>query len=146
MVLNIDGNRPLSGTRILIAEDEFLIALDMEAAFLEAGAEVVGPCATVILALEAASNEELSLAVLDIRLGQETTARIGDRLTERGIPFYFYSAQALPQEMRRMYSGAVVVSKPATHQVLIGAAASLLMVSKDQNRDAASGVSPRAVH
>ncbi|EPE99558.1 response regulator [Rhizobium grahamii] len=128
MVGKPELDQPLSGARILIAEDEILIALDMEAAFLDAGAYVVGPCATVAAAVDAVSTEELSLAILDIRLGQETTERIGDLLTERGVPFLFYSGQTLPDEMKRKCNGVLVVSKPATQQELIGAAARTLAV------------------
>ncbi|MCA1444287.1 response regulator [Ensifer sp. IC4062] len=121
-----DENQLLCGARILIAEDEILIALDMEAAFRDAGADVVGPCTTLVAALDAVRKEALSLAVLDIRLGQATTEGVSDVLTERGIPFLFYSGQALPVEMQRKCNGAVVVAKPATQQDLVGAAAKVL--------------------
>ncbi|WP_018328343.1 response regulator [Rhizobium giardinii] len=134
MMWSKDDNHPLLGTRILIAEDEILIALDMEAAFLDAGADVVGPCATVSAAMDAAGHEELSLAVLDIRLGPETTERVGDLLRERGLPFLFYSGQAMPDEMKRKYNAEVIVSKPATHQDLIRAAASALNCSLGKDK------------
>ncbi|ASY58858.1 MULTISPECIES: response regulator [Sinorhizobium] len=121
-----DHNLPLAGARILVAEDELLIALDMEAAFRDAGADIVGPCMTLEAALDAARNEPLSLAVLDIRLGNATTENVSDLLAERGIPFLFYSGQALPDAMQRKCDGAVVVDKPATQQDLVGAAASML--------------------
>ncbi|MDK1377481.1 MULTISPECIES: response regulator [unclassified Sinorhizobium] len=126
MVRTVDENQPLCGVRILIAEDEILIALDMEAAFRDAGADVVGPCTTIAAALDAVRNEALSLAVLDIRLGQATTEGVSDLLAERGVPFLFYSGQALPMEMQRKCNGALVVDKPATQQDLVGAAAKVL--------------------
>ncbi|AUX78607.1 response regulator [Sinorhizobium fredii] len=121
-----DHNLPLAGARILVAEDEILIALDMEAAFRDAGADIVGPCMTLEAALDAARNEPLSLAVLDIRLGDVTTENISDLLAERGIPFLFYSGQKLPDAMEQKCNGAVVVDKPATHSDLVGAAARVL--------------------
>jgi DNA-binding NtrC family response regulator len=121
-------HQPLFGARILIAEDEILIALDMESTFLDAGAEVIGPCTTISAAMDAARNEELSLAILDIRLGSETTERIGDLLAERGIPFLFYSGQALPDDMKKKCVGAVVVAKPAKPQELVSAVAKALTV------------------
>ncbi|APG89504.1 response regulator [Sinorhizobium americanum] len=126
MERNADQNLPLAGARILVAEDELLIALDMEAAFRGAGADIVGPCLTLEAALDAARNEPLSLAVLDIRLGDVTTENVSDLLAERGIPFLFYSGQALPDAMQRKCDGAVVVDKPATQQDLVGAAVSML--------------------
>ncbi|MCA1371748.1 response regulator [Bradyrhizobium sp. BRP14] len=121
-----DENQLLYGARVLIAEDEILIALDMEAAFRDAGADVVGPCTTLAAALDAVRKEALSLAVLDIRLGQATTEPVSDLLAERGIPFFFYSGQRLPVEMERKCNDAVLVEKPATQQHLVGVAAKVL--------------------
>ena len=126
MVRKADDNGLLHGIRILIAEDELLIALDMESAFRDAGAEVISPCMTLPAALKAARNETFSLAVLDIRLGPTTTEELADLLVERGIPFLFYSGQTLPAEMRRKCNHAVVVTKPATQGELVGAAAKAL--------------------
>jgi DNA-binding NtrC family response regulator len=123
MERNANENQLLCGARILIAEDEILIARDMEGAFLDAGAEVVGPCTTLPEARDAARKERLSLAVLDMRLGRETTEDVVDLLTERGIPFLFYSGQTLPEEMKRKCNGAMVIEKPAPQQDLVAAAA-----------------------
>ncbi|MBB4183500.1 CheY-like chemotaxis protein [Sinorhizobium terangae] len=121
-----DENQLLCGARILIAEDEILIALDIEAAFRDAGADIVGPCATLGSALDAVRKEALSLAVLDVRLGAATTEEVSDLLSERGIPFLFYTGQTLPAEMQRKCDGAVIVDKPATQQDLVDAAAKVL--------------------
>lgn len=129
-----DETRPLYGARILVVEDEIWIALDLQAAFLDAGAQVVGPCATLEAALEAARNEALALAVLDIRLGTTTTERVIDLLTGRGIPFFYYSGQTLPDEMRKKGNGAVVVTKPARQQDIVGAAARVLELWKARGR------------
>ncbi|ACP27243.1 putative response regulator receiver protein [Sinorhizobium fredii NGR234] len=119
-------NQLLCGARVLIAEDEVLIALDIEAAFRDAGAEVLSPCMTLSAALDAARNEAVSLAVLDVRLGRETTEDVSDVLAERGIPFLFYSGQRLPAEMQEKCRDAVMVDKPASQQDLVDAAAKLL--------------------
>ena len=107
MMRSIDENHSLRGARIMIVEDELLIALDMESAFREAGAEIVGPFTTVAAALDAAGAERLSLAVLDIRLSGATTEQVSDKLAERGIPFLFYSGQSLPPAMQEKCSRAV---------------------------------------
>lgn len=126
MMRSIDENYSLRGARIMIVEDELLIALDMESAFRDAGAEIVGPFTTVAAALDAAESEPVSLAVLDVRLGRGTTEKVSDRLAQRGIPFLFYSGQALPPGMREKCSRAVFVDKPATQEELVGAAARAL--------------------
>jgi len=104
---------PLQGLRILVADDEALIALEMEFVLSEAGAFVVGPFMTVADALVSASSAELAAAVLDIRLGSETTAAVALRLSERRIPFLFYSGQSLPEDMRLHAATAPLLSKPA---------------------------------
>lgn len=90
---------------------------------------MVGPCGTLETALVAAKNEALALAVLDIRLGTATTERVIDLLNERGIPFFFYSGQTLPDEMRKKSNGAVVMVKPAMQQDIVGKAVEVLMAS-----------------
>ncbi|AEG56870.1 response regulator [Sinorhizobium meliloti] len=129
MARKSEDGRLLEGARVLVVEDEIWIALDLEAAFLDVGAQVVGPCATLEAALVAAKNEALALAVLDIRLGTKTTERVIDLLNERGIPFFFYSGQTLPDDMRKKSNGAVVVAKPATQQDIVGTAAGVLIAS-----------------
>ena len=111
----------LQGLRILVADDEIIIALDIEATLSEAGAEVVGPFGTLRQTLEAAAIEPLSAAILDIRLGKVNTGPVAEKLVARRIPFLFYSGQSLPQDMLA-YSGAhPVLSKPAGNGAFVRA-------------------------
>lgn len=118
--------RNLQGARILVVEDEFLIALDIEAALADAGAEIVGPFPILRSALVAAGNQTLSLAVLDIRLNGSTTAGVCEILERRGIPFLFYSGQSLPEVMRARYGEVPLINKPASASALVHAAGTLL--------------------
>src|SRR4029079_10324622 len=63
-----EGNLSLRGRRILIVEDESLIAMLIGDAVEEAGGEVVGPCYTVAECMKAAQVEEIDAAVLDVDL------------------------------------------------------------------------------
>src|SRR5512132_362784 len=63
--------RKLSGARILVVEDEVFIALDLQATLTDAGAEVIGPSFTLEQAFTLASRENLSAAILDVRLGRD---------------------------------------------------------------------------
>src|SRR5215469_596961 len=83
----------LAGARILVVEDEFIIALEIQANLEEAGATVVGPALTLQQALELAENESLSAAMLDLRLGRDSAAAVAQVLAERHIPFLFYTGQ-----------------------------------------------------
>ena len=90
----------LSGCSILIVEDEFFVAIELEDAFLGAGASIVGPVATVAEAhalLDGAPR--LDAAVLDINLQGEMIFPVADRLLARDIPFIFatgYDSVSIP--------------------------------------------------
>jgi len=116
----------LRGARILVADDELLIALDIEDVIVGAGAEAVGPCTTLSSTLSAIENEELSAAILDIRLGRETSDAAARRLREKNTPFLFYTGQALPEEMRMFLADAPVLTKPANSQSLVAALEELI--------------------
>src|SRR5271165_1970633 len=64
-------DQPLQGTRILIAEDDPLLALDTKCLLEDAGADVVGPAGTLADTLALARSASLSCAVLDINLRRE---------------------------------------------------------------------------
>ena len=82
----------LSGRRILLVEDEYLIVEAMEMWLSQAGAVVVGPVPSVerALALIESEGHGLDGAVLDVNLGQgETAYPIADRLNALGVPYLF---------------------------------------------------------
>ena len=114
----IERGQPLRGMRILIADDEFLIALSLEETFRDAGAEIVSAL-TLNAALTIAQKDALTAAVLDVRMGQRTTEMVADVLAERGVPFIFYSGQSLPQSMRDKFPEAKVLAKPANQDAFI---------------------------
>lgn len=116
--------KPLRDLRILVADDELFIAMDLETTLSDAGAEVVGPYTTAADALRA-TEEPLSAAILDIRLGQETTEDIANRLAKNSVPFLFYSGQILTGAME-VHREAPLLSKPCEPRVLVEAVSRLL--------------------
>ncbi|HYZ33920.1 MAG TPA: response regulator [Crenalkalicoccus sp.] len=90
----------LAGRRILVVEDEALVAMLVEDALLDAGASVLGPAATVAEALALLERGEApSAAVLDLNLAGETSTPVADVLAARGVPFVVatgYGADGLP--------------------------------------------------
>ncbi|ESR23863.1 regulatory protein [Lutibaculum baratangense AMV1] len=90
--------------RVLVIEDELLVALNLETVLLEAGCEVIGPIASLQAALKASASEEADLAILDINLRGEEVFPAAHILRERGIPLIFCSgysdAQTLPEPFR----------------------------------------------
>ncbi len=86
--------------RVLVVEDEAIIAMLVEDMVLEFGSEVVGPVAKLDQALNLARNAELDAAILDINVGGAVTFAVADVLQERSIPFIFatgYEAWAIPE-------------------------------------------------
>src|SRR5262249_18790165 len=78
--------------RILIVEDDWLIAQALADSFPQAGARVVGPVRSVTSALDAMRGDLPHAAVLDVLLDGETTYPVADFLSEHGIPFVFATA------------------------------------------------------
>jgi CheY-like chemotaxis protein len=112
----------LNGLRILVVEDEALIAMLLEEFLAEAGAEVLGPVDSVAGAFALMRPELPDAAVLDINLGQETSAKVASALSAAGVPFVVatgYGAHGIAPE----YGNATVVPKPYMPDDLIEALA-----------------------
>jgi DNA-binding response OmpR family regulator len=124
---------PLNGARVLVVEDDFFIGIELATVLSDAGATVVGPFQTVRSAQSAIASMEdtsISAAILDIRLGAETVAPIARRLSERHVPFMFYTGQSGSDPLRAEWPNSKVVSKPASPSALVRAVASLLSLSR----------------
>lgn len=94
---------PLAGRRVLVVEDEYLLADDLAAALSRAGAEVVGPVATAQEAFALIVGDVPSLAVLDIKLPGGVVFPVAEALAGRGVPFVFatgYAAASVPARFR----------------------------------------------
>ena len=77
----------IAGKRVLIVEDEFLVAAMLEDELIDHGAVVVGPAASLQEALRLAAAGEFDVAVLDWNLDGESSAPLGEMLRAAGIPF-----------------------------------------------------------
>lgn len=90
----------LEGCRILIVEDEYMLADELAMELQDAGAHVLGPAGTVDKALAIiAAAPAIDVAVLDVNLGGASVFPAADLLAERAIPFLFttgYDASAIP--------------------------------------------------
>ncbi len=122
----IDQTNALKGAKVLVVDDELLIALDVEDSVMRAGGETVGPYGTLSATLSAIESESFSVAVLDVRLGRETSEAAARRLKEKGIPFLFYTGQSLPERMQDLASNTVVLMKPSPSRALVAALNSLV--------------------
>jgi signal transduction histidine kinase/CheY-like chemotaxis protein len=115
----------LARGRLLVIEDEPLVALDITGILTDAGAALVNAVGSAREALEIIESKSWDAALLDGNLHGQPVDEIAAALTRRRIPFVFitgYGREGLPQGFR----SAVVLSKPFRPQQLIEAAASLL--------------------
>ena len=88
--------------RLLIVEDEFLLAMELRSILERLGNEVVGPAGRLPQAIALAENEDLDGALLDINLSTGTSAEVAEILAARGIPFVFitgYEYKKLPDSL-----------------------------------------------
>ena len=82
--------QPLLGCRILIVEDNFLLAETVAEVLESAGARIVGPFVSMVEALERLTElTAIDGAVLDIRLNGQDSYPLADALQTTGIPFMF---------------------------------------------------------
>ena|ERR1700731_403883 len=116
----------LSGSRVLVVEDDSIIALDVQSSLEEAGAITVGPAFTLSRALELAKHENVSAATLDLRLGHDSAASVATILEERHIPFIFYTGQPVEDPVRRAWPHTKVLSKPASGHEIVDAIAEII--------------------
>jgi CheY-like chemotaxis protein len=114
----------LAGKRLLVVEDEPVVALDIVAALEGAGAEVVGSAGTAKEALNIIDHTPLHAALLDANLRGQPVDEIAGALAARNIPFLFvtgYGRESLPQA----FAKTAVLSKPFSQERLIAAVTSL---------------------
>jgi DNA-binding response OmpR family regulator len=79
--------------RILVVEEEPLIAIMLEDALSDFGYHVIGPAENLKAAVYLAATENLDAAVVDINIDGEIAEAVADKLVERGIPFVFISGR-----------------------------------------------------
>ena len=76
-------------TRVLLVEDEALVAMMMSGFLEQLDCTVIGPCATCFEALSLLKENEIDVAILDVNLGGETVYPVADALARQGVPFAF---------------------------------------------------------
>jgi two-component SAPR family response regulator len=95
--------RDVAGCRVLVVEDEMLIAVQIEDTLLRLGCEIVGPAAKLETALQLVDERQFDVAILDVTLRGGKVYPVAEKLAARGIPFVFasgYGDWALPAALR----------------------------------------------
>lgn len=112
------------GFRVIVVEDEFMIAMAVEAVVIEAGGVVVDMAATLNQAIDLARNGGFDAALLDINLNGENSFPVAKSLDGRGIPYAFitgYGRQMVPED----FAAAPLLTKPYTREDLVRVLAGL---------------------
>lgn len=108
----------LAGCRVLIAEDEYVLAADTARLLRQAGATIVGPIGTLEEAREREAEDGFDAAVLDIRLDRDLIYPVADLIQAAGIPMTFltgYDEVAVPDR----FAGIALCQKPCPDEALI---------------------------
>ena len=111
----------LAGQKILLVEDEILIALDLECNLLDAGAEVVGPAMSAEEALELLETSVVTAALIDVQLGDHDSRSVAERLAGAGIPFVLHTGNRSDKVFNGLWPDAPVVRKPAAPDKVVEA-------------------------
>jgi CheY-like chemotaxis protein len=114
------GKGSMSGMTVLVVEDDFIVAYDMQMMLEEQGARVLGPATSLSAALELVVSEQPTMAVLDVNLGGEYVFPLADKLQTRGVPFVFATAYADDDRLFPQTTRCVPrLAKPVLPNVLI---------------------------
>jgi len=95
----------LAGLRVLVIEDESIVAMFLQDTLAEIGCEVIGLASRFDDAVEKAKSLAFDIAILDVNLNGRNTFTIADSLTERDVAFVVatgYGATNLPQSLQRV--------------------------------------------
>lgn len=127
-----EANPALSGKAIMVVEDEYLIAINIETTLIDMGANVIGPFSHVETALEAldAGKPVPHAAILDINVRGRPVFPVAERLDERNIPFVFatgYDNWAIPASLSHIPR----FEKPTDPSALVQALANGFVARRD---------------
>jgi DNA-binding NtrC family response regulator len=106
------------GRRILIVEDNALLAIELAQALGDAGFETVGPALTVAQAMALLGKTGCDAAVLDINLRGETSEPVAKELHVRGVPFITMTGYARTQQPA-VFEGTPTFTKPVVMELVI---------------------------
>ena len=109
----------LAGRRILVVEDEVLVAMELSFALADAGASVAGPAHTIRDAAALAAAGGIDAAVLDVDLHGREIFPIAALLAEAGVPFVFHTGHASRGQIPGPFADVRVFTKPTPPETLV---------------------------
>jgi CheY-like chemotaxis protein len=124
------AEKPMSGLSILLVEDNLIIAMDGEHIFLQLGAKDVTLAPSAGLALELLEKQHFDLAVLDVHLGEETSAPVAEKLQEKGTPLIFATGYGQAVTQAGGASGIGLLQKPYTIESVASALDQIMQAAR----------------
>ena len=128
----------LAGLRVLVVEDDMLIAIYITEVLQDLGCVVVGPVSKLDAALRIADDEAMDAAILDVNIRGGHVFPVAERLRARGVPFALasgYGDWALPEAFRNQPR----LTKPFTYEEL---EAQVRLLHRGQGAVEGAGTSP----
>jgi PAS domain S-box-containing protein len=125
-----NGGANMNGKRILLIEDEALVAMEIESELLAAGCVVVGPAGNVVSAQRLIDEAEIDAALVDANLAGRPVDDLAAALVRRGIPFAFatgYGRDGLPRD----FQDAIVLTKPFSSEQILATVQQLLSQTEE---------------
>jgi DNA-binding response OmpR family regulator len=110
--MNDNPASDLAGLRILVVEDEFMVAELLCMMLEDFGCNVAGPCASVAEALAAVGENELDGAVLDVNLDGESSAPVAAALNAAAVPFVVSTGYGALSILDDALNHTIRISKP----------------------------------
>ena len=107
--------------RILVAEDEFIVAFDLCDTVEEAGFEVEGPHRGISSAMLAFQKEKPDLAILDVQLDDGVVFPLAQKLADENVPIIFHSGHHSREEVEAHFPTATTLAKPCPPSAMLKA-------------------------
>jgi len=112
--------------RVLVVEDEGLVAMALEAALTAVGYDVVGPAPTTKKALTLIGAEAIDAALLDVNLGSERVDIVAQALADAAIPFVFATGYCSKSALPPAFANQTTLKKPYQADQLLNVVAQLV--------------------
>jgi DNA-binding NtrC family response regulator len=120
-----------SSARILVVEDESLVAMMLQEGLIELGYDIVGPAPNARMALKLLAADPVDAAVLDVNLGDEHSDRVAEALAASSIPFIFATGYAGISALPAAFRDRAMINKPYRINEVHDALVQLLKVNAE---------------
>jgi two-component system, response regulator PdtaR len=115
----VENGADLEGLCVLVVEDEFLLAIELEALLEQRGCRVLGPVATIDRALAVLADHRPAAAVLDVNLRGKRATAVAAALRDLGVPFVLVTGYSDAQLNEPELQGRPRIDKPLDRRKLL---------------------------